>query len=119
MLSCIKDWITNIINNLDNKDDSIVDNVILEEYIIKESKKNALNMYSKIEICDKTSNIIGIECIICLEEFIVNDEIRILNCMDYYHKKCIDKWLINRSMFCPYCQQDIIIPKNNHNILIR
>lgn len=47
------------------------------------------------------------ECIICLEEFKDNQNIRILQCMHYFHKKCIDDWL-NKSVNCPECQYNIL-----------
>ena len=88
--------------------DIIIEESSISKKYIKESKEFALNMHSNIFLCDDTTYIIGIECIICMEEFTVNDKIRRLNCTDYYHKKCIDEWLINRKMSCPHCQCDIV-----------
>lgn len=49
------------------------------------------------------------ECTICFEEFIPEDDIRILDCKHYYHPRCIDRWLIGHSKRCPCCRVDIVI----------
>lgn len=47
------------------------------------------------------------ECPICLEDFKLQEIIRLLPCMDIYHLKCIDSWLIKKG-YCPKCN---LIPK--------
>lgn len=49
------------------------------------------------------------ECTICFEEFVSDDNIRILDCKHYYHPRCIDRWLIGHSKRCPCCRVDIEI----------
>lgn len=46
------------------------------------------------------------ECCICMEEYVEGDRIRFLPCMHYYHRKCIDEWLV-RSFTCPTCSQSV------------
>jgi len=43
----------------------------------------------------------SIECSICLEEFVENEEIRVLPCNHTFHPACIDPWLLNVSGTCP------------------
>lgn len=43
-------------------------------------------------------------CLICFEDYIDNDDIRILFCNHYFHKKCVDRWLCEQSSRCPYCR---------------
>jgi hypothetical protein len=40
-----------------------------------------------------SSDLQDIECSICFEEFLKTQEIARLNCLCFYHKKCIDAWL--------------------------
>jgi len=46
------------------------------------------------------------ECVICMIEFVVGDEIRYLPCMHIYHRECIDDWLM-RSFTCPSCMEPV------------
>ena len=54
------------------------------------------------------------ECIICLETFQDDDQISILSCVHYFHKKCIEDWFIaQKSKKCPICRDDTnsVIPE--------
>lgn len=52
------------------------------------------------------NNIINNKCSICLHTYSLNQKVRILPCMHYYHSNCIDKWLHSSSK-CPICQHDL------------
>ena len=43
-------------------------------------------------------------CSICCEDFMNNDEVRILPCNHYYHNNCIQEWL-TKNPSCPMCRQ--------------
>ncbi|KAI5148087.1 hypothetical protein ENBRE01_0101 [Enteropsectra breve] len=45
-------------------------------------------------------------CIVCLDDFENDEEIRILGCSHCFHKRCIDTWLIS-SLKCPMCRKSI------------
>ncbi|KAJ1651218.1 hypothetical protein IWQ61_008164 [Dispira simplex] len=47
------------------------------------------------------------ECAICLEDYMDEDEIRILPCYHQFHTACVDIWLTTRKRCCPICKQDI------------
>jgi len=47
------------------------------------------------------------KCMVCLENFAVGDELRILPCMHRFHKACVDEWL-SRSSECPICKHDLL-----------
>ena len=42
------------------------------------------------------------ECIICLENMIINDHINMLECGHIYHNKCISEWFTVKKE-CPIC----------------
>ena len=46
------------------------------------------------------------ECVICICQFSIDDEIRRLPCMHVFHIGCVDKWLTIRAA-CPICRKDI------------
>jgi len=45
-------------------------------------------------------------CSICLEEFGLNERLKILPCGHWYHTQCIDKWLVGH-VDCPLCKRDV------------
>ncbi|CAH8668142.1 unnamed protein product [Dicrocoelium dendriticum] len=47
------------------------------------------------------------QCAICIEPFRPMDSIRILPCRHYFHKLCIDPWLLEQRS-CPMCKLDIL-----------
>lgn len=55
-------------------------------------------MYSDVKDADLT------DCMICLDPFLMEDEISLLLCKHYFHRSCIDKWLLYYRKACPYCR---------------
>lgn len=51
------------------------------------------------------------ECIICVREFAVGDEVRWLQCPHAFHVECIDEWVLKHKNRCPLCQQHIGPPE--------
>ncbi|KAJ1722987.1 hypothetical protein LPJ53_002653 [Coemansia erecta] len=49
-----------------------------------------------------------LECAICLDGIHVGDVIRILPCPHVFHSRCIDRWLLCQSSFCPLCKRDTL-----------
>ena len=52
----------------------------------------------------------GAECPLCLGNFLLHDELRVLPCRHGFHKHCIDRWLIVSQEYqqreCPMCKAD-------------
>lgn len=45
------------------------------------------------------------ECTICLDEFVIDDDLKLLDCGHSFHIECIDDWF-KRNISCPICRQD-------------
>ncbi|KAG9320092.1 hypothetical protein KVV02_003904 [Mortierella alpina] len=58
-----------------------------------------------------------LECVICLEEYQDEEELRVLPCRHEYHTACIDNWLTTRKKFCPICKRDICAPTETTPLL--
>jgi len=50
------------------------------------------------------------ECALCLATIAAGDCLRTLPCAHFFHKECIDRWLVQSQAFsqrrCPMCKQD-------------
>jgi len=46
------------------------------------------------------------QCMICLEEYEDEQDLRTLPCFHFYHQKCIDKWLEGNTK-CPLCKNPV------------
>lgn len=42
-------------------------------------------------------------CMICMEQFAQNEELRSLRCLHIFHTRCIDNWLVKTAV-CPLCR---------------
>ncbi|KAI4570598.1 hypothetical protein MJT46_006115 [Ovis ammon polii x Ovis aries] len=49
----------------------------------------------------------GDSCVVCFELYKPNDTIRILTCKHFFHKNCIDPWILAHGT-CPMCKCDIL-----------
>ncbi|KAF9206724.1 hypothetical protein BGZ49_001935 [Haplosporangium sp. Z 27] len=67
------------------------------------------NLPIKVFFKSKVKDNDPVECVICLEDYVDEDELRILPCRHQYHVACIDNWLTNRKKFCPICKRDICV----------
>ena len=50
------------------------------------------------------------KCVICMEKYKINDEVKTLPCFHIFHKECIDHWFKGGNDSCPICKNKI-----NHN----
>lgn len=49
----------------------------------------------------------GDSCVVCFELYKPNDIVRILTCKHFFHKNCIDPWILAHGT-CPMCKCDIL-----------
>ena len=52
------------------------------------------------------------QCVICVEDFHDGEGLRVLPCEHYFHRQCIDEWLINHSAVCPLCKYEVPCSSN-------
>jgi len=52
----------------------------------------------------------GDACAICLSGYAPTDEVRVLPCRHYLHRRCLDKWVEHkkRDATCPLCKQPLV-----------
>ncbi|XP_007951005.1 E3 ubiquitin-protein ligase RNF133 [Orycteropus afer afer] len=49
----------------------------------------------------------GDSCVVCFELYKPNDTVRVLTCKHFFHKNCIDPWILAHGT-CPMCKCDIL-----------
>ena len=70
-----------------------------------------LEVHTRLTLLQKNDNLCEQdECILCLENYLPGDQLRVLGCSHAFHASCIDDWL-HRSRSCPICCQSIIRAK--------
>lgn len=74
----------------------------------KESIENLMPVKKYQIDCDNENATEGEKncCSICLEEFKIDQEVRVSPCSHIFHLGCIDAWLTIRNV-CPNCKQEI------------
>ncbi|KAL2464536.1 RING-H2 finger protein ATL8 [Forsythia ovata] len=70
-------------------------------------KKKVLKYLPKLTYATNNDNLS--DCAICLAEFAVGDELRVLpQCCHGFHVECIDTWLGFHSS-CPSCRRNVVV----------
>ena len=79
-----------------------------DENVNENNIKNILKYIptSKIKIVNKNNE--NSRCVICLEDFVIDDEVSTLQCLHLFHQKCIEKW-IKKKLWCPICKYEISV----------
>lgn len=74
-------------------------------YEIKNQHMNyKLKNFPKYQLVKE--NDIEEKCMVCLEHYTIKSYKRSLPCDHYFHKKCIDKWILDSKPTCPLCLKD-------------
>ena len=77
--------------------------------------KVALNegsLFTEVSLDDTGKQLIGNECVICIQTFQENDEISYSanpKCSHYFHYDCIAGWLIAKHSKCPTCRETYLL----------
>ncbi|XP_034112261.1 E3 ubiquitin-protein ligase Godzilla [Drosophila albomicans] len=68
------------------------------------------SMLKKLPVLRYTKNNTNIKyetCVICLDDFVEDDKLRVLPCSHPYHTHCIDPWLTENRRVCPICKRKV------------
>lgn len=49
-----------------------------------------------------------IQCLICLEEYAPDNDLRLLKCTHAFHRDCVDRWLTEGQNGCPLCRTPVV-----------
>lgn len=83
-----------------------IDSVTSHVHSLTDEQPSSISKLATLsEAADKESSIDN-ECVICMNEFVSGDEIRLLPCMHNFHKECVDNWL-RKSFTCPSCAEPV------------
>lgn len=47
-------------------------------------------------------------CAVCYTEYAPEEEVRALPCLHFYHRECIDQWLMHHRI-CPICKHVVAV----------
>ena len=89
--------------NMNNNNDEVIRNLPvfkIDEKFMESSQKED----NKNENFEK--------CIICMEKYVLNDEVETLPCFHIFHKECIEHWLKAGKDTCPICKNKV----NNNDL---
>lgn len=96
----------------DSDDSAPSENATYEELLEWEQKRTTTSdpiLKSLLDVFPEakaTQNDVGKQCMICLEDYNIGDEIVTITCMHRYHKACVAPWISN-SPTCPVCKADV------------
>ena len=91
-------------NNIENNNIQI-NNEILNNLPVFKIDEKFMEVSQKKENKNEFQN-----CVICMEKYEINNEVKTLPCFHLFHKDCIDQWLKAGNDSCPICKNKI-----NHN----
>ena len=99
----------NFLNERENEINEDLDNLynMANNNFIGPIKNDLLNVLPESKIADINKlNEENKKCLICLEEYVNNDNVIYLPCFHIFHKNCIIQWIKNHAI-CPLCKINI------------
>jgi hypothetical protein len=80
----------------------------LEDNMGNVNKGLSKKQYDKLPFVkyDKDKYSENYQCIICMEEFEKNENVKLLPCGHIFHDNCIKEWLLKQKS-CPFCKSEI------------
>lgn len=65
------------------------------------TEEEALSLIARGVVLESTAQ----RCLICLEDWEDDDDVRVLSCRHAFHVGCVDRWLTGTSNTCPLCRK--------------
>jgi len=66
-------------------------------------------MVSQYEREGKITSNCAERCLICLDDYLPEDDVRLMSCRHAFHKDCVDKWLQTGKNNCPACRTRVCL----------
>ncbi len=60
---------------------------------------------------DKSGGDAQTECSICLEDFVMQEQLRRVGCGHLFHPRCIQEWFATGDTRCPMCRFDPVMKR--------
>ena len=113
-------FLRNFLNIINSEDfhslnsDSVSD--LDDEFMHQQTVQSILNSLPSFKIdqkfldaADKSENekMPKKKCIICMENYKIDDNVETLPCFHFFHKDCIDQWFKGNKDSCPICKHDV------------
>lgn len=85
---------------------------IIQASILEECEKQgrvASNCIDRVRIFSKVAelSLTLLQCLICLDDYNPEDELRVLTCKHAFHQGCVDRWLETGRNNCPACRTKV------------
>ena len=80
---------------------------ILEKY--EKQGRVASNCIDRVRMIPKKTELLltSTQCLICLDDYNPEDELRVLTCKHAFHQGCVDRWLETGRNNCPACRTKV------------
>lgn len=85
---------------------------------IDQSRRMPRNEVRRLPVRAAAAEDTSESCCICLESYEPGEDVTELPCKHYFHKKCIEPWLVERDCVCPICKRDPLAMINDRTPLI-
>jgi hypothetical protein len=91
------DVLINVINNILSESEHDFDNVVTT---LDEGEFSKIQSYNQEEDSD-------IQCSICFDNLVKDNQVSELPCCHKYHSECINKYLTEYNYICPVCRKEV------------
>merc|ERR1712129_660404 len=95
-------------------DDRIIKDLPTRKVTAEELAKNESKTDTNANMESDDENEDGPSCAICMQQYKIGDELRILPCKHEFHCECVDKWLPMKKI-CPLCRHDVTKKMTSEN----
>ena len=117
-LILLNEQINHNLNNL-GEDENIINanfNFLNEDINAKNNNEELINNLPVFKVDEKfmeksqredNKNENFEKCVICMEKYKINDDVKTLPCFHIFHKECIEQWLKAGKDTCPICKNKV------------
>ena len=67
-------------------------------------RDNCIERVRQNLICGNRLILMLLQCLICLDAYEPEDDVRVMSCRHAFHKNCVDTWMETGKNNCPFCR---------------